>query len=129
MTKTAEILEKLVKGLNFLSETDDFWQVFLPTARRKGAVTSATMKDLTRLGFQEQLDFDTFMDHTIASQTVSQGQAVGKRYRELRTAFITHLGQRKVFKMINSPNNYEYYVVGISRNNNLTGVFVTSVET
>ncbi len=129
MTKTAELLAKLVHGLNFLSETDDIWQVFSPSARRKGAITSKTMTEITGLEFDRTLDFEDFLNRTTNSQTISQGQAVGKRYRELHKELRAMLVNRQVFKMVNSPRNYEYYVVGLDRDNNLVGVFVTSVET
>lgn len=129
MSDLKDELKRLIDGLNFLSETDDFWEMFVPTVRRTGAVTSATMVALTRLTFFAAVDFDTFMDHTINSQTISQGQAVGDRYRAVKAWFVERLIQRKVFKMVTTPNRYEYYVVGIDKQNNLIGIFATAVET
>lgn len=129
MTKASDSIERQIKGLNFLSETDDLWSLFLPTARRKGAVTSATMKELTGLAFEEMVDFDAFFEHTIQSQTISQGAAVGERYKALRNELTALLTVRKVFKMRNSPHNFEYYVVGFDKDQNLVGCNVTSVET
>lgn len=123
MTNTAEIIANLTKSLNFRSEMDDFWTMFVPDSRRKGAVNSVTMMALTGLKFDSTVEFDEFMDHAIAVQDDKP------RYSAMKKAFVTYLINRKVFKMVNSPHNYEYYVVGLANDGNLLGVFVTAVET
>lgn len=123
MSKSGEIIKGLIKGLNFLSETDDVWTLFLPYARRTGPVTSKSMAELTGLEFYSCVDFADFFNHAIKTQSQS------RQYAELYEGLVELLGQRKVFKMLNSPNNYEYYVVGIDFENNLVGCHVTSVET
>lgn len=123
MTNTAEIIANLTKSLNFRSEMDDFWTMFVPDSRRKGAVNSGTMMALTGLKFDSTVEFDEFMDHAIAVQDDKP------RYSAMKKAFVTYLINRKVFKMVNSPHNYEYYVVGHDRENNIIGCCVTAVET
>lgn len=127
---TTEILKEHVDGLYLLSETDSYWQVFAPTSRRKEEITCKDMITMTELEeCNDSLTFDSYFEHLIRSQTISQGKEVGQLYTNLLNIMVKLLTDRQVYKMTVSPNRYRYYIIGVDSQDTLVGVYADSVET
>ena len=123
---TVDVLARLIVGMSFQSETDIPLDLFVPTARRTGAVTSRTVEQLTGLHFVDYENFEQWFFHAIHTQP--QGQ----RYEDLYEGMYETLGDRIVYKMRISQSKFAYYVIGVDSpivGGNLLGIIATSVET
>ncbi len=121
-------IKLLIENLNFRSESDDVWQMFVPEARRVDPLDCSVMTSLTGRACVGTQDFDSFMLHN--SNPNVQPQA--KRYASLHRAMAALLTTRIVFRMgplDDEHFNLHIYVVGIDQQKNLVGISVGATET
>ena len=117
-------METLIKGLNFQSESDCYWQMFRPTQKRTGKVTWLTMQRLTGKLVRDVPNAQVWFNHAIATQPDSE------RYLQLKEYCEDNLANVQVFKMTGFDNyNLSYYIVGDGAKGDLVGAFVGATET
>jgi len=126
-------IAKAIDHLNYRSETDDTWDLWIPTAKRSpGPVTYPLMERLTNLPPFDAIgtpprDFDKFIDHVKHAQP---DDAVA--YENLRKVIHQELAQPLVFRMrspISSGHNLNVYIVGLDATHNLVGILAHATET
>lgn len=126
-----EILKPLIDGLDFQSESNCIWALFVPAERRTGAVTEDTMVRLTGKEMREPTpqDHRTFGEFFV-HHCDPRVQPMWQRYITLRDTMSQLLTSLQVFRMSGFDDyNLTYYVVGIDSKNNIIGIFVGATET
>lgn len=116
------VLEELTNKLDFQSEGNDYWQLWVPTARDRGAPTPILME---RLDHPEYSTFESFREHH--SKPIVQ--PMWERHEILFKYIATHLSVINVFYMSGRPGyNMQIYVCGRDRTGQLMGVTVGATE-
>ena len=126
---TTDIIKQHIAGLNYISETDSEWQVWVCAGLGPRVLNTKTFLELVAGLSCENAPFDSWFDATIRSQGISQGKLVRMRYTALRDALIKTLDPRYVFKVKIGSHRFAYYAVGIDSENNLLGCVAEAVET
>lgn len=123
-------LEKAIKGLNYISETDAGFSVYIGNKAETSESKSLLMQIKADMDTPtEERVFDEFFERLTTFQDWFDGERIEmtKNYRKLKKLLEDNLRDIKVFKF--GEIQIDVYIVGLDSENNLMGVKTEAIET